>query len=375
MEGNLSHIYIGAEGVSCPLGLNLEDVWKNILQGNTGLRKIESFGFDDEDLILCKFSSEQETSLSKQYHDTTYYNAIFNAIDQSLSKVNREVLNNQNTIVIFSTTKSEISNIDNEYPDFKFLKAKILAHLNIDFNFDIVSNACISGVSAIILAHDLIKCGKYENAIVIGADEVSPFTTYGFQSFFALSDDFCKPFDKNRKGINLGEAAACVVLSNDSNLIKSNLSIIKGGAVANDANHISGPSRTGEGLYRSVRKTEKLTNQSANTVDFISAHGTSTNYNDEMESIAFSRLNCSKIPLNSLKGYFGHTLGAAGLIEFVVSNQSLHQNTLVKSLNFEEIGTSEQVNIIREFQEKELKSFLKTASGFGGCNASIIVSK
>jgi 3-oxoacyl-[acyl-carrier-protein] synthase-1 len=370
----LKTVYIGAEGITCPLGFNVDEVWRNILKSKSGLRKVEKFGFEKEDIFLGKFSSEQEDSLFKKHKSIPLLNSIFNALDQSLDKINT-VLNSSNTLILFSTTKSSITEIKDTYPNFKELENDILEYLGFKADFTIVSNACISGVSAIITAHDLIQIEKYDHVIVIGADEVSPFTTFGFQSFFALSDEICKPYDENRKGINLGEGAACVVVSNDPTIYKNEALLLLGGTVANDANHISGPSRTGEGLYRSIKKTEKITGTSTNSVDFISAHGTATNYNDEMESIAFSRSNLAHIPSNSLKAYFGHTLGAAGLIEVVVSNKSLKENTLVKSLNFSKPGTSKKMNIIQDFEEMELNSYLKTASGFGGCNASIIISK
>ena len=110
-------------------------------------------------------------------------------------------------------------------------------------------------------------------------------------------------------------------------------------------------------------------------IDFISAHGTGTIYNDEMESIAFDRSHLTHVPLNSLKGYFGHTLGAAGVIETVISMQMLRNQILIKSLGFEQTGTSKELNIIKENKPAELRMILKTASGFGGGNASLLIQK
>ena len=147
------------------------------------------------------------------------------------------------------------------------------------------------------------------------------------------------------------------------------------GSTSNDANHISGPSRTGEGLVRTIQKTLEFGGLNANEIDFISGHGTATIFNDEMESIAFDRLNLDQTSVNSLKAYFGHTLGAAGVIETAIAIQGLRENLLIKSLGFEKNGTSKKLNVIEKNKPAELNILLKTASGFGGCNASLIIRK
>jgi len=171
----------------------------------------------------------------------------------------------------------------------------------------------------------------------------------------------------------MGEASGSVFISKDKEFFKEKPLKLFAGVSTNDANHISGPSRTGEGLYRAIKKTQEKHNIATSEIDFISAHGTATNYNDEMESIAFSRLEMLNIPLNSLKGYYGHTLGAAGIIETVISMQTIRENVLIKSLGFTEQGTTHKMNIIEETKQQEIGCILKTASGFGGCNAALII--
>ena len=114
---------------------------------------------------------------------------------------------------------------------------------------------------------------------------------------------------------------------------------------------------------------------SAEEIDFISAHGTATIYNDEMEAIAFNRAELQNTPLNSLKAYYGHCLGASGLLEIIISMESALHKTLIPSKNFEDIGTSQSLNIIKENQPAEIRYILKTASGFGGCNATVVLEK
>ena len=147
---------------------------------------------------------------------------------------------------------------------------------------------------------------------------------------------------------------------------------IVNGASANDANHISGPSRTGDGLFKAVSETLKISNIKPDT---INAHGTATPFNDEMESIAFERAGLTDIPVNSLKGYYGHTLGAAGVLETIITLEAAANNRLIKSAGFSEQGVSGKIQLIKEHTSKEVKAVLKTASGFGGCNGAALFVK
>ncbi|HMG11467.1 MAG TPA: beta-ketoacyl synthase N-terminal-like domain-containing protein, partial [Mucilaginibacter sp.] len=212
-----------------------------------------------------------------------------------------------------------------------------------------------------------------DHAVVTGADVISKFVLSGFQSFQAISPELCKPFDVNRNGINLGEGAATVILSAQKTS-EDSIQII-GGAVSNDANHISGPSRTGEELYFAIDKAMKSAGLQAGDIDLISAHGTATIYNDEMEAKAITLAGLQAVPVNSLKGFYGHTLGASGLIEAIISAQSLKQNLIIPTKGFKEQGDANPINVCSQLISKQLNSCLKIASGFGGGNAAIILTK
>ena len=279
---------------------------------------------------------------------------------------------NKRTLFVFSTTKGNIDLLENNLPEiaedrmYLYKTAEVISNY---FGFTnkpmVVSNACISGLLAIIIAKRLLTDNQYDNIIVTGADVVSTFTLSGFNSLGALSTKTCKPFDKNRTGINLGEATASVLVSNQQ---KEDGVEIVSVCSANDANHISGPSRTGEGLYKCLQKVLE-----GNVVpDFINAHGTATEFNDEMESIAFNRAGLQNTLTNSLKGYYGHTLGAAGVLESVFCAEGLRQNKIIASTGFENQGTSIALNIIAKTENRKSTTCLKTASGFGGCNAAVL---
>jgi 3-oxoacyl-[acyl-carrier-protein] synthase-1 len=151
--------------------------------------------------------------------------------------------------------------------------------------------------------------------------------------------------------------------------------IVKGGASSNDANHISGPSRTGDGLLLAIEKTLLESGIKASEIGYISGHGTATLYNDEMEAHAITEAKLQDVPMNSLKSYFGHTLGAAGIIESIIGLHSMKNNTLVGTYNYKEPGVAKPVNIIRETTSAKINNCLKTAAGFGGCNAAVLFSK
>ena len=287
----------------------------------------------------------------------------------------------EETLLILSTTKGNIDLLDRSKQTaipyervFLWKTAEIIKDFfGLKNSPLVISNACISGVLALIVGARLIEKEKYKHVIVAGADILTEFVVSGFQSFKSLSTTPCKPFDKDRDGLSLGEAAGTVILSSDPD---KNKIFIAGGASSNDANHISGPSRTGEGLYLSMKSAmNEAQNKISGNIGFISTHGTATPYNDEMETIAFNRMGFSEIPLVGLKGFWGHTLGAAGLIESVAAYQSMNQGIVHGTAGFENAGVSVPVIINKEISYIKTDSCLKVASGFGGCNAALVFSK
>ena len=285
------------------------------------------------------------------------------------------------TILIISTTKGNIGLLETEKYREALKKrialttsAQIVAdHFGFANKPIVISNACISGVLAIITGMRLLRAGACENAVITGADLISKFILSGFQSFQALSQSVCRPFDRLHDGLNLGEGAGTIILSTNKKYIGHIK--IRGGSLSNDANHISGPSRTGEELAYAIGRSMDDAGVDAGEIDFISAHGTGTVYNDEMEANAIRLSGLNEVPLNSLKGYYGHTLGAAGLIETIVSIESLRQGEFIGTPGFERTPESHQVNASASHRYINARNFLKTASGFGGCNAAVVIGK
>ena len=247
----------------------------------------------------------------------------------------------------------------------------------------VVSNACISGLSAQLTAQRLLEGRAYDVAVVCGADVLSRFVVSGFGSLMALSPTACRPFDMERTGLNLGEAAATIIykrgerreVSREKQEVSGESAVwqMVRGAVRNDAYHISSPSPKGEGCYRAI--SAAMGDMTASELAFVSAHGTATMYNDEMESAAIDRAGLDSVTVNSLKGYFGHTMGAAGVLETVLSMAAVDDGCILGTRGFEELGVSHTINVTAEHQATTKRTFLKLMSGFGGCNAAAVFKK
>lgn len=373
--------YIWASGLVTPLGFSTEDNFDLLLKGTSAIKKQDNKTISETPFYAAMVSEEKIATHFQQLADPKNFTKLEKMMLLSIAQTlaNAGVNISAKTALIVATTKGNIDVLNPKSPfDESRTYLPTLAKKLADFyNFKtepvIVSNACVSGILAVAVAKRMLVSGLYDNAVVVAGDLVTKFTFSGFQSFQALSDAPCQPYSKYRKGITLGEAAASVFITKEK---PENSAVqIIGSSSCNDANHISGPSRTGEGLYKSITAALKEARLEAKDVDFISAHGTATLYNDEMESIAFTRQQMQHIPLHSLKGVFGHTLGASGLLEAVVSLEMMQHKTMLPSLGFDQLGVSKPLHILQQKEQKVIEVLLKTASGFGGCNTAVLFKK
>lgn len=360
------NIYITEANCITPLGLDLDTNWQALSKGETaircqdigGLKQVHVSKFDKKDFPQDKSMSFLENLLIKVAEPLLAHKKI-----------------TERTGVILSTTKGNIINLgQNTIAEVELGRLAKTVAVKLGFTTQpvVLSHACISGVLAVSVGKRLMQMGQYDEMLVLAGDEATEFVLSGFQSFQAMSSGPCRPFDAERHGVTLGEAAAAVWLS--AVPVEHAVEIAGEGSV-NDANHISGPSRTGEGLVRSIRSALVEAGIAAHDIDFISAHGTATLYNDEMEAIAFDRLDLSDCPTHSLKGYYGHTLGASGLLELAIAIKSMQEGVLIPTKGFEVLGTSKYLNIISSLLPKSITYCLKTASGFGGSNSAMILKK
>lgn len=348
--------YIKASDVLLPLAENQYKAWKKMVEGEVvysqqSLNQSESFP--------CMIFQEGTWA---------FEDACVAVANQVLAKLNYKQFD-ENTLLILSTTKGNI--VAEKFEDKKLGNSaiKIAKRLGLKETPLVLSTACISGVSAVGIAAEMLQLGQARSILVIGGDQFSDFVFSGFQSFKALSQQLCMPYAAERDGLNLGEGYAAIYMDNEP---QDALVQVLGYASSNDANHISGPSRDGEGLKISIEKALKNANLLASDIDFISSHGTATVYNDEMESLAYAHLNI-KAPVLSFKSFIGHTLGGSGVIEIAMSIESMKQKCFPKHLNTNNIGVSGEIEVLTQNFEEEISYLLKTASGFGGCNASIVL--
>lgn len=367
--------YIVGKGAVCALGNSLSDIVANIELGKSGVRKNhksyangQSFplgAVDDEFYTQYNISNRPSYSRLEQM-------MISSTLDAS--KNTKVDLSSPSTLFIFSTTKGNIDNLSHNENDYICCLAnKVASYFKNPNKPMCVSNACISGVLATVYAHRLINEGKYKTIVVVGGDLLTDFVVSGFDSFRSLSHNVCKPYDKNRDGISLGEGASTLILSGETDI--PSCFYIAGGASSNDANHISGPSRTGEELAHAITTAMNEAGVKPSDVSFVNMHGTATVYNDEMESKALAVAGLTDSIVVSTKAYFGHTLGCSGVLELAVSTALAEKGEIAKTLGFEETGTPVKLNVSQTtIKDKPCDIFVKTGSGFGGCNAAVVVS-
>lgn len=358
--------YIIADNIISPLGETSEENYLSVKSGRSGIRAYEPG--------TCNIPEGFNASLLFEDFETL----ALKSAQKAIGNVQLE-LKGKRTAFILSSTKGNIE----ENISLADSAQRIASQLGIDAKPIVVCNACISGLSALILGNRLIDSGLYDAAIVCGCDTPRQFILSGFQSLKALSPEPCRPFDMERMGLNLGEAAATLILS--KNPLQGNSWRMGDGFIRNDAFHISTPSKTADGLYLSLQRTlesfRKEISSTCKQIDlkkhlaFINAHGTATLFNDQMESVAIGRAGLSDLPANAYKSFWGHTMGAAGILETIISMKAIDDNTILGTKGFSELGVSGKMNICAENRPTDKKGFIKMLSGFGGCNATIWAAK
>ena len=354
---NWNPTYIKAAEVCLPSGYNVETAFHSMLEGQVFYSKVQA-----------NPHPEFFPAMLFEPRLTDFYTSCFQVANALLPKLGIRQFE-PDTQLIFCSTKGDIDAKTVEEKKLWFSAKRIQEKLGLNPLPIVVSSACISGVSGIGLAARMLQNKSAKRVLVLGADVFSEFTFSGFHAFKALSTDLCRPFDKDRSGLNLGEGFAAVLIDTEP---ENALAEICGFAQSNDANHISGPSRDGSGLKQAIERTLSCTQVKPDEVDLLCAHGTATLYNDEMESLAFESLAIDA-PLISFKCYTGHTLGASGVIETVLGLEAMKQRKIPANLHTTHPGTTGKINVSNQTLNSTMTYMLKTASGFGGCNAALLL--
>lgn len=369
------NIYATADNIISSLGFTTQENMENIRQYHSGIQPIDDTRVFAEPFMGARIDSDRLDQAMRE-HQLQDYTRMEQLFILSLQEVIRQSGVNpadKDCVFIFSTTKGNIDHIGSEKTYLKPMALRVASYFGFSNDPIVISNACTSGVSALITASRLIRYGTCRHALVAGGDLLTRFVVTGFQSFKSVSPCRCRPYDRERDGLSLGEACGSVLLTSDIRMVKeSHPVVIEGGAITNDANHISGPSRTGDGLYQAIRQAMNENDLLPQDITFINTHGTATVYNDEMESKAVASAGLSATPLNSLKSYWGHTLGASGIIESIACFEQLRSGELFGVPGFETLGVPQPINVSARHRPLPMQRCVKTASGFGGCNAAIV---
>lgn len=379
-------IRVVATNITSPLGFTTEQNYRAVMSGSSALKCYAGLWGLPEPFAASLFSEAQKQELAISGH--TFFEALaIRSVREALSHTELDVASPR-VVLILSTTKGDIGSYPSDAAQ------TIAKAVGISTKPIVVCNACVSGLSAQLLANNLLSAGLYDYAIVVGAEVQSKFIVSGFQSLKAVSEAPCRPFDIERNGLNPGEAAATIVYSaplqtspREGRLSLQRIppsSLVEGmwegtawhlmdGAVCNDAFHIVSPSPQGDGCFRAVSKVMK--GHDKQQLATVCAHGTATLFNDQMESKAIERAGLSDIPLSALKGYYGHTMGAAGVLETILTMRATDDGIVLPIMGFAELGVSGKVSISSEPRPTNKLSFLKTLSGFGGCNVAALYER
>ena len=393
-------VAITGMGIISAIGNNVAENYAALISGQTGISTITQIATQHSELLVgeihltnTELESQLGLSSDNNYSRTALLGAV--AAKQAMGQAGPLDTNQYKTGLVSSTSVGGMDMTEKYYYDYlnapehrKYIDGhhagdstqKIASQLGIEQSFvTTISTACSSAANAIMLGARMIQSGRLDRVVVGGADCLSKFTINGFKTLMILSDTYNTPFDENRKGLNLGEAAAYLVLESDAVVASENrevLAYVRGFGNANDAYHQTASSEFGDGATLAMEKALALGNWNTQDIDYINAHGTATGNNDLSEGRAIIRVFEDKVPLfSSTKAFTGHTLAAAGAIEAVYSVLALQHNTIFPNLNFEtpmkEFDLKPQTQLIR----KELEVVMSNSFGFGGNCSTVIYSK
>jgi len=393
-----SSVHITGFGIISAIGHSVNETLQSLNNCATGIGAIKHLKTVHRDEFVAgevPFSNEELAAMagSKIYNRTTLLGII--AAKEALANAQITDPASARTGFISSTTVAGMTETELAYKDFFVTKKKsdfidrhfcgvgsnvIAEHLNIDYFVTTLSTACSSAANAIMLGARMIKNGTLDRVIVGGVDALALFTLNGFNTLMILDKEWCKPFDNDRKGLNLGEGAAYLVLESEEMILKNNKkshALLVGYGNANDAFHQTASSPDGHGARLSMKKALSVAHLNTGSINYINAHGTGTPNNDASEGIAMQNVFGEEIPpFSSTKAYTGHTLAAAAAIEAVISLLSLKHNTIFPCLNLNTFIKDSSLKPETKLQKNcDLKHVMSNSFGFGGNCSTLIFSR
>ena len=390
-------IVITGIGAICAIANSSADILSALREERHGIKPISILKTELSGKYLAgevKLTNEElqhQSTIEGMQSRTTLLAAVALKDVLDSAKLSKEDL--QQTGIISSTTVGGMDQTEEHYYDFKnnkkveFAKLhpsgqhtnELANHFGINAHISTISTACSSASNAMIIGARLIKSGQVDRMIVGGADALAKFTLNGFKSLMILSDTHCKPFDIDRKGLNLGEAAAYVLIESEESAKKRGARILanlEAYANVNEAYHQTASSPNGDGAFDAMTKTLQMAKLEVSDIDYINAHGTGTDNNDSSESMAINRLfQGTNVKFSSTKAFTGHTLAAAGGLEAVISVLCLNNDFIPPNLNFENKIEEAELTPTIKGEQKTLQYILSNSFGFGGNNTTLLFSK
>lgn len=392
-------VAITGMGIISSIGLTVEENFQSLISKKRGISDLENIQTRHASEIKVgeiKITNQQLQQILNLPEDNTFTRTGLlgaYAAKQAIENANITDVNDVRSGLISSTSVGGMDFTEKHYKQYenhpeyiKYINShnagdssnKIAKYLGLKGFVSTISTACSSAANAIMLGASMIENGYLDRVVVGGTDALSKFTINGFKTLMILSDTHNTPFDQNRKGLNLGEAAAYLVLESDEVVKQHNkkvLGYVVGYGNANDAYHQTASSENGEGAYLAMQQAFAKANISPEKISYVNAHGTATPNNDLSEGRALLRV-FNKVPkFSSTKAFTGHTLAAAAAIEAVYSILALQNNTIFPNLNFK--TPMEEFQLIPETDvvSTELNYVLSNSFGFGGNCSTLIFSK
>lgn len=388
-------------GIISSIGNNVEENLQSLMSGKHGISDIELFETRHAGSIKTGEIKLSNAELIEKLHIKDVKNATRTALlgmiaaKEAVENAAITDINGYKTGLISSTSVGGMDMTEKYFYSYEDLPEQqkyidshdagnssllIADYLGLKGMVSTISTACSSAANAIMMGAKLIKNGVLDRVIVGGTDALSKFTLNGFNTLMILTDSYNTPFDHDRKGLNLGEAAAFIILESEDVVKKEHkkvLGYLSGYGNTNDAHHQTASSENGQGAYLAMEKALKISGLDKEQIDYINVHGTATPNNDLSEGIAMIRIfGENKVPdFSSTKAFTGHTLAAAAGIEAVYSLLAIQNNIIFPNLNFKTKMAEFDLTPVTELREKNINHVLSNSFGFGGNCSTLIFSK
>jgi 3-oxoacyl-[acyl-carrier-protein] synthase-1 len=385
-------------GIISSIGTGYEQTRQSLLSKKTGITPVSILKTRHKDFVLGEIKKTQQelhqlagTDPEEAWTRTALLAII--AASEAFSDAALDLNNAYKTGIVSASTVGGMDKSEQYYKDFisstehkKYIDThhagnhteKIAERLGIKDYLTTISTACSSSLNSIMFGARLISNGILDRVLTGGADPLSKFTLNGFNTLMILDREHCRPFDESRRGLNLGEGAAYLVLEREDTALKEGKKIyayLSGYANANDAHHQTASSSDGKGPYLAMKLALEKAGLQPSDIDYINVHGTGTENNDLTESIALKRLFEDKIPpFSSTKAFTGHTLGAAGVIESVFSIIALQEQKLLPNINFKNKIEATGLVPVTDVLDAPINHVLTNSFGFGGNDSSLVFS-